>query len=126
VCAVKAEADRYAANVLPIIREAHKAGARTLREIAEARTPEASQRRGVGNGMPRVSRTFLRELRRHHEHHRITLGHFRLPCSSAVATGVAQGLGGTTARRHAPHAFWGPGSMPPTVPGALARAGFQI
>ncbi len=34
--AVKAEADRYAANVLPIIHEAQKAGARTLREIAEA------------------------------------------------------------------------------------------
>jgi DNA invertase Pin-like site-specific DNA recombinase len=34
--AVNAEADRYAANVLPIIREAQKAGARTLREIAEA------------------------------------------------------------------------------------------
>jgi hypothetical protein len=33
---VKAEADRYAANVLPIIREAQKAGARTLREIADA------------------------------------------------------------------------------------------
>jgi DNA invertase Pin-like site-specific DNA recombinase len=33
---VKAEADRYAANVLPIIREAQKAGATTLREIAEA------------------------------------------------------------------------------------------
>ena len=28
--AVKAEADRYAANVLPIIREAQKAGASTL------------------------------------------------------------------------------------------------
>jgi DNA invertase Pin-like site-specific DNA recombinase len=36
VDAVKTEADRYAANVLPIIREAQKAGARTLREIAEA------------------------------------------------------------------------------------------
>jgi DNA invertase Pin-like site-specific DNA recombinase len=36
VGAVKAEAERYAANVLPIIREAQKAGARTLREIAEA------------------------------------------------------------------------------------------
>jgi hypothetical protein len=34
--AVKAEADRYAANVLPIIREAQRAGARTLRDIAEA------------------------------------------------------------------------------------------
>jgi DNA invertase Pin-like site-specific DNA recombinase len=36
VNAVKAEADRYAANVLPIIREAKRAGARTLREIADA------------------------------------------------------------------------------------------
>jgi hypothetical protein len=38
VGAVKAEADRdrYAANVRPIIREVQKAGARTLREIAEA------------------------------------------------------------------------------------------
>jgi DNA invertase Pin-like site-specific DNA recombinase len=36
VDAVKAEADRFAANALPIIREAQKAGARTLREIAEA------------------------------------------------------------------------------------------
>lgn len=32
--AVSAEADRFAANVLPIIREAQKAGARSLREIA--------------------------------------------------------------------------------------------
>jgi hypothetical protein len=30
---VKAEADRYAANVLPIIGEAQKAGANTLRPI---------------------------------------------------------------------------------------------
>src|ERR1700694_6325784 len=36
VSAVKAEADRYAANILPIIREAQKAGATTLREIAQA------------------------------------------------------------------------------------------
>jgi hypothetical protein len=36
VSAVKAEADRYAANVLPIIREAQKAGATTLRDIAAA------------------------------------------------------------------------------------------
>jgi DNA invertase Pin-like site-specific DNA recombinase len=36
VQAVKTEADRYAANVLPIIREAQKAGANTLRQIAEA------------------------------------------------------------------------------------------
>jgi DNA invertase Pin-like site-specific DNA recombinase len=34
--AVKAAADRYAANVLPIIREAQKAGATTLRDIANA------------------------------------------------------------------------------------------
>ena len=33
---VAAEADRFAANVLPIIREAQKAGAKTLREIASA------------------------------------------------------------------------------------------
>ena len=32
--AVKAEADRYAANVLPIIREAQKAGASTLLKLA--------------------------------------------------------------------------------------------
>jgi len=36
VASIKAEADRHAANVLPIIREAQKAGARTLREIADA------------------------------------------------------------------------------------------
>jgi DNA invertase Pin-like site-specific DNA recombinase len=36
VQAVTAEADRYAANVLPIIREAQKAGASTLRDIATA------------------------------------------------------------------------------------------
>jgi hypothetical protein len=34
--AVKAEADRCAANVILIIREAQRAGARTLREIADA------------------------------------------------------------------------------------------
>lgn len=33
--AVRTEADRYAANVLPIIREAQKAGANTLRQIAD-------------------------------------------------------------------------------------------
>jgi DNA invertase Pin-like site-specific DNA recombinase len=36
VGAIKSEAERCAANVLPIIREAQKAGARTLRDIAEA------------------------------------------------------------------------------------------
>jgi DNA invertase Pin-like site-specific DNA recombinase len=34
--AVTTEAERFAANVLPIIREAQKAGATTLREIAAA------------------------------------------------------------------------------------------
>ena len=34
--AVTTEADRFAANVLPIIREAQKAGAVTLRDIAAA------------------------------------------------------------------------------------------
>jgi len=34
--AVRVEADRYAANILPLIREAQKAGASTLRQIAEA------------------------------------------------------------------------------------------
>jgi hypothetical protein len=36
VASIKAEADRRAANVLPIIREAQKAGATTVRQIAEA------------------------------------------------------------------------------------------
>jgi hypothetical protein len=36
VASIKAEADRRAANVLPIIREVQKAGATTLRQIAEA------------------------------------------------------------------------------------------
>jgi DNA invertase Pin-like site-specific DNA recombinase len=34
--AVTAEAERFAANVLPIIREAQRAGAKTLRDIASA------------------------------------------------------------------------------------------
>jgi DNA invertase Pin-like site-specific DNA recombinase len=36
VARIQSEADKHAANVLPIIREAQKAGATTLREIAEA------------------------------------------------------------------------------------------
>jgi hypothetical protein len=35
VASIKTEADRRAANVLPIIREAQKAGATTVRQIAE-------------------------------------------------------------------------------------------
>jgi hypothetical protein len=47
VSAVKAEADRYAANVLPIIREAQKAGARTLREIADRQRDRHGTRRAM-------------------------------------------------------------------------------
>ena len=36
VVSIKAEADKHAANILPIIREAQRAGATTLRQIAEA------------------------------------------------------------------------------------------
>jgi DNA invertase Pin-like site-specific DNA recombinase len=36
IASIKSEADRHAANVLPIIREARRAGASTLRDIAEA------------------------------------------------------------------------------------------
>ena len=43
--AVITEADRFAANVLPIIREAQKAGATSLREIAAA-----LERSWCGNG----------------------------------------------------------------------------
>jgi DNA invertase Pin-like site-specific DNA recombinase len=35
VATIRASADQHAANVMPIIREAQKAGARTLRQIAE-------------------------------------------------------------------------------------------
>jgi hypothetical protein len=54
---VKAEAERYAGNVLPIIREAQKAGARTLGEVAEAlNAREVSPRRPVGSGTLSQSR----------------------------------------------------------------------
>lgn len=36
VASIKAGADRHAANVLPIVREIQQAGARTLRDVAEA------------------------------------------------------------------------------------------
>ena len=36
VASIKANADQHAANILPIIREAQKAGATTLRAVAEA------------------------------------------------------------------------------------------
>ena len=55
--AVKAEADRYAANVLPIIREAQRAGARTLREMRHS-TPHGLPRLAWANGTLSQSRTF--------------------------------------------------------------------
>ena len=54
VDAVKSEADRYAANVLPIIREAQKA----LREIAEALNARGIATARGGNGTRNRSRTF--------------------------------------------------------------------
>jgi hypothetical protein len=55
--AVTAEADRFAANVLPIIREAQKAGATSLREIAAALNARVSRRHAGANGTPSQSRT---------------------------------------------------------------------
>ena len=51
--AVKAQADRHAANVLPIIKEAQKAGANTLRAVAEALNARgiATARGGVWHAM---------------------------------------------------------------------------
>jgi DNA invertase Pin-like site-specific DNA recombinase len=56
VAAIETNADRFAANVLPIIREVQRAGARTLREIAEALNA-----RGVGT--PRGGRWHAMSVR---------------------------------------------------------------
>ena len=56
--AVKAEANRYAANVLPIIRGAQKAGARTLREIADALNARGIAAARGANATRSQSRTF--------------------------------------------------------------------
>ena len=56
VRAIETNADRFAANVLPIIREIQRAGARTLREIAEALNA-----RGVGT--PRGGRWHAMSVR---------------------------------------------------------------
>ena len=63
VDAVKTEADRYAENVLPIIREAQKAGARTLREIAEALNARGIATARGGQWYAHPSRMFWRALR---------------------------------------------------------------
>ena len=75
VDAVKAEADRYAANVLPIIREAQKAGARTLREIAEALNARGIARLAVGSGTLSQSPTSLGEHRTQKRARRDAKGH---------------------------------------------------
>ena len=55
---VKSEADRYAANVLPIIREAQKAGARTLSGTSQGlSTPVGLLQRAAGSGMQSLSQT---------------------------------------------------------------------
>jgi hypothetical protein len=53
VAAIKAEADRHAANVLPIIREAPRASAETLRDVAAALNARVSRRHVVESGTPR-------------------------------------------------------------------------
>ena len=68
---VTASADRFAANVLPIIREAQKAGAITLREIAAALNARGSRRLAVVNGTLSRSATSLSAHRRtNHAHNR--------------------------------------------------------
>jgi hypothetical protein len=52
-CSQASKNDRYAANVLPIIREAQKADARTLREIAEALNSRGMARARVSNVRPK-------------------------------------------------------------------------
>jgi hypothetical protein len=63
--AVKAEADS-SAKVIPIIREAQKAGTRTLREIAEALNARGiAAARCLGNGTRSRSQTSLTGRRGH-------------------------------------------------------------
>ena len=54
---IGAAADNHAANVLPIIRKIRKAGATTLREIADALNARgvATARRGAASGTRRLS-----------------------------------------------------------------------
>jgi hypothetical protein len=76
---IKTNADRYAANVLPIIREAQKAGASTLRDVADALNARVSLQRAVADGTLHQSRTCwnAQQLARPHRqehangHHRI-------------------------------------------------------
>lgn len=57
IAVLKAKADRHAANVIPMIKEAQQAGAKTLRAIAEVLNARASQLRAVAAGMQPRPRT---------------------------------------------------------------------
>jgi DNA invertase Pin-like site-specific DNA recombinase len=56
---IKANADRHAANVLPIIHAAQKAGASTLREIAEALNARGVQTARGGKWFPTTVKNLL-------------------------------------------------------------------
>ena len=66
--AVTVEADRFAANVLPIIREAQKAGAATLREIASALNARGVATAAGDSGTRSRWLTFWNEPRSKHSH----------------------------------------------------------
>lgn len=74
---VTASADKFAANVLPIIREAQKAGATTLRDIAAVLNARGSPRLAVVCGTPRPLATSLsgRKKGQHARDRRICAGH---------------------------------------------------
>jgi DNA invertase Pin-like site-specific DNA recombinase len=59
VVAVKAEANRHASNILPIIREAQKAGAMTLRAIAAALNARGIPTARGGNWHPMSVKNML-------------------------------------------------------------------
>jgi hypothetical protein len=52
VAALKAEADRQAANILPIIEQIKRSGATTLRSIAEALNARGIPSPEAANGTP--------------------------------------------------------------------------
>jgi hypothetical protein len=50
MASIKAVADQHAANILPIIKEAQRAGATTLRQIAEALNARGVRRLAAAGG----------------------------------------------------------------------------
>jgi DNA invertase Pin-like site-specific DNA recombinase len=60
---VKAEADRFAASVLPIIQEAQRAGAKSLRAIAEALNARGVHTARGGKWAATQVRDILRRVR---------------------------------------------------------------